>query len=276
LSGLFTGEPISPVASTMDFRKALRLICKGGWPAQFWVSEEAAYRIPGEYLKAVREVDINRVDGVKKNPLSVERFMRSLARNSATPVKMTTLAADVGSDETGLSDKTVRSYYDALRLIYTVVEQEAWLPSLRSKTRMRTSPKRHFVDPSLAAAALGASAEMLENDIKTACFLFESLCFRDVCAYTEAMGGKVYHYRDENGLEADIVIQLSSGRWAALEVKLGAFEFDDAAANLNKLKKAVDEGGVEPSFLAILTATGGVAYQRDDGIVVIPIDCLGP
>jgi len=275
LSRLFEGGTIDAVSSEMDFRRALRLICRGGWPAQFWIGEDDAFRIAGEYLSAITEVDISRADGVRKHPANVEKFLRSLARNVATPVKFTTVASDIASDETGLSDKTVRTYYDALTKLYVVTEQQAWLPSLRSKTRLRTSPKRHFSDPSLAAAALGASPQILENDIKTAGFLFESLCFRDLSVYADALGGKVYHYQDESGLAVDFVIQLPSGAWAALEAKLGSFEYDDAAMNLLKLKRVVYESGTPPAFLAIVTASGGAGYKREDGIVVIPLDCLG-
>jgi predicted AAA+ superfamily ATPase len=276
LSGLFRGEPMEPVLSEMDFRGALHLICKGGWPAAFWLKDEASFRISREYINTIINIDINRADGVKKNPANVRKFLRSLARNVSTPVKFTTLVADVASDDTGLSDKTIRSYYDALLKIYVVVEQEAWKPSLRSKSRIRTSPKRHFSDPSLAAAAFGATPKILEDDIETAGFLFESMCFRDLSVYCETIGGAVYHYQDESGLEADMVIQLDNGDWAALEAKLGTFEFDDAAGNLLKLRRAVDDKTRPPAFLAIVTASGGVAYRRDDGVFVIPIDCLGP
>ena len=276
LAKLFNGDSFASLLSDMDFKTVLRYICKGGWPAAFWLKDEAAFQISKEYVKAIAEIDISRVDDVKRNPSNVRIFMKSLARNVATPVKISTLVTDVSSDDRGLSDKTIRSYYDALLKIYVIDEQEAWKPSLRSRARIRTTPKRHFIDPSLAVAALGATPKILENDIKTAGFLFESLCFRDLSVYAEAIGGSVYHYQDESGLESDIVLQLDNGDWAALEVKLGTFEFDEAAKNLIHLRNTVDEESMRPVFLAILTASGGVAYKRDDGVFVIPIDQLGP
>jgi predicted AAA+ superfamily ATPase len=156
-----------------------------------------------------------------------------------------------------------------------VDEQEAWRPSLRSKTRIRTSPKRHFCDPSLGAAALGATPELLIEDIKTAGFLFESLCYRDLCIYADALNGQVFHYMDETGLEADAIVTMPDGRWGAVECKLGSFEFDEAAANLITLKNKLRDEVRAPSFLAILTATGGIAHTRDDGVHIVPLDCLG-
>jgi predicted AAA+ superfamily ATPase len=153
-------------------------------------------------------------------------------------------------------------------------EQRAWLPSLRSKTRIRSSPKRHFIDPSLAAAALDASPDILIQDPRTAGFLFESLCYRDLSIYARAIKGKVYHYRDEKGLEIDAVIQLKNGDWAAVEVKLGTHEFETAANNLFKLKKKMETQVKPPAFLMILTASGGTAHTRTDGIHVVPLDCL--
>ncbi|MDR0519761.1 MAG: DUF4143 domain-containing protein [Clostridiales Family XIII bacterium] len=276
LKKLFSDGAVSPAASPLDFPGVVALMCKGGWPASFWVDEEAAYRIPKEYINAIAEVDMSAVDGVAKNPSRVAQFLRSLARNTATEAKMSTIGRDMREDGNDMSGQTVRSYYDALKRLYAVEEQDAWLPSLRSKTRMRTSPKRHFADPSLAVAALGATPSLILQDVRTAGFLFESMCYRDISVYAEAIGGKVFYYRDENGLEADAIIQLPDGRWAAIEVKLGTFEFDAAAANLISLREKLSGDVSAPSFLAILTATSGMCYERDDGVLVIPLDLLGP
>ena len=277
LSALFEKKPLQPCTSEMDFTKAMHLICNGGWPASFWIPEENAPMIALEYLNMVINEDINRVDGVRRDPALVQLFIRSLARNSATQVKATSLKADVAEREGGdISEQTVRGYYEALKRIFVIEEQDAWAPSLRSRSRIRSTPKRHFTDPSLAAAALGATPAILTGDIKTAGFLFETLCFRDLSVYMDALDGKVYHYRDKDELEADIILQLPDGRWGAVEIKLGTFEFDYAADNLLKLEKKLAGETVPPSFLAIITASGGMAWQRKDGVFVIPIDCLAP
>ena len=277
LSALFEQKPFEPCSSEMDFLKALHLICKGGWPASFWLPKEGTTQIAVQYLDMVINEDISRVDNTKRDAALVRLFLRSLARNSATPVKASKIKADVAERECGdISEQTVRSYYEALRKIFVIEEQDAWAPSLRSRSRIRTTPKRHFSDPSLAAAALGATPEMLADDTRTAGFLFESLCFRDLSVYMDALDGNVFHYHDKDDLEADSILQLPDGRWGAVEIKLGTFEFDYAAGNLLRLKKKIAGETVPPSFLAIITASGGMAWQREDGVFVIPIDCLAP
>ena len=277
LSMLFEGIPFQPCSSEMDFHKALHQICAGGWPATFWTPAENSSIIASEYLNMVITEDIGRVSGVKRDPAIVQLFVRALARNSATPVKATSLKADVAErDGNDISEQSVRSYYEALKEIYVIEEQDAWMPSLRSRTRIRTTPKRHFTDPSLAAAALGATPGILAKDLKTAGFLFESLCFRDLSVYMDALDGKVFHYRDKEELEADAILQMPDGKWAAIEIKLGQFEFDYAASNLLKIKKKLIGETEPPSFLAIITASGAMAWQREDGVFVIPIDCLAP
>jgi predicted AAA+ superfamily ATPase len=278
LGDLFKGKKIKPVSSSMDFKKAVYLICRGGWPTSLWVSKEAALSIPRGYLSMIIESDISRVDGVNRSPDKVRLFLRSLARNNATLAGASVLIKDMREHENNgvISADSVDSYLNALKQIFIIDEQQAWTPSLRSKTRIRSSPKRHFIDPSLAAAAMEASPEILVRDPKTAGFLFESLCYRDLQVYTAALHGKVYHYRDEKGLEADAIIQLDNGNWAAVEVKLGDFEFDNAAKHLLELKKKMAAQNEQCSFLLILTATGGAAYTRDDGVHVAPLDCLKP
>lgn len=278
LEGLFENKGrISPQPSSLDFRKALELICKGGWPAGLWLKDASARGIAKEYIKSIAEIDISRADGISRNPSLVSLVLRSLARNSATTVKATTLSSDIALVESGagISEQTVRVYSEALKSVFVLEEQPAWVPSLRSKKRVRLSPKLHFVDPSLAAAALGASPKLLEQDIKTAGFLFETLCHRDLSVYASVLGGTVYHYQDDSGLEVDAIVMLDDGRWGAFEVKLGSFEFDKAAANLLRLKNKLASEAVEPSCLCVLTASGGIAQTRPDGITIIPLDCLG-
>jgi predicted AAA+ superfamily ATPase len=278
LASLFAGNRIEPVGSSLNYEKIIRLICRGGWPAALWLPEDAALTLPRGYLQMVIESDISRVDGVSRNPDKVRLLLKSLARNTATMAGTTLLAGDI-SEQVGnnaISTNTVDSYLNALRQIFIVAEQRAWLPALRSKTRLRTSPKRHLIDPSLAVAALDATPDILLREPRTVGFLFESLCYRDMSVYAEALGGQVFHYRDEKELEADAIIQLGNGEWAAVEVKLGEFEFDKAAHNLLRLSQKMQDLTQNPAFLMILTATGGVAYTREDGIHVVPLDCLCP
>jgi predicted AAA+ superfamily ATPase len=277
LSELFDKNDIKPCASDINFMKAMHWICKGGWPASFWIPDENASLIAREYLEMVINEDINRIGGIKRDAALVRLFIRSLARNTATTVRASSLKADVSSREGyDISEQTIRSYYDALVRMFIIEEQEAWTPSLRSRSRLRSSPKRHFTDPSLAAAAIGATPGILSGDLLTAGFLFESLCFRDLSIYMGVLDGRVYHYRDKDGLEADAILQLPDGRWGAAEIKLGTFDFDKAAYNLLRLKRKLADEVVPPSFLAIITASGGMAWRRDDGVNIIPIDCLAP
>jgi predicted AAA+ superfamily ATPase len=284
LEALFMGETIKPCASSLNFSKAVYLICRGGWPAALWVDEKAALSLPRGYLEMIIESDISRVDGVSRNPAKTALLLRSLARNTATMAGASTLYRDIGEHEENarFSTDSIDNYMNALRQIFIIDDQQAWQPSLRSKTRIRTSPKRHFIDPSLAVAALGASPEMLIRDPKTTGFLFESLCYRDLQVYAQVLHGKVYHYRDEKNLEVDAVIHRDNGDWAAVEVKLGDRDFDDAAISLLKLKQKMqpvtqaDAAAHGCAFLMILTATGGIAYTRDDGVHVVPLDCLKP
>jgi predicted AAA+ superfamily ATPase len=277
LSTLFDGKPIEPIDSDIDFTKIIHLICRGGWPATLWVDESSALKIPQGYLEMIIESDISRIDGINRNSAKVRLLIRSLARNTATMAGSSTLLGDICENESQetISMESIDNYLNALRQIFIIEDQQAWLPSMRSRTRIRTSPKRHFIDPSLSAAAMGASPELLIKDPKTTGFLFESLCYRDLSVYAGAIDGKVYHYHDEKDLEADSIIQLDDGRWAAVESKLGSFEFDDAAGHLLRLKEKMKANAGEPSFLMIMTATGGVAFTRKDGVHVVPVDRLG-
>jgi len=233
------------------------------------IREAEGSDIPREYVKTIISSDLSDLTGTRKDPSTTERVLRSLARNSASSAKLSTLAADVS----GVSDQTVRTYVDSLKQIYVIEEQPAWSRDLRSRTRIRTSPKIHFTDPSLAAAVLKATPGVLAKDVKTSGILFESLCYRDLCVYASALNGRVYHYRDSNDREIDNIIELPDGRWGAAEIKLGDLEIDKAAKNLLTLKDIVE---TPPSFLSIITSKGMLAHTRDDGVSVIPIDLLGP
>jgi len=273
LSKLFINPISKPIRSEMDYKKIIRLICRGGWPSTLDFDDEAALEVPFEYIQSIISTDLSSLTGARKDPDLTGRLLKSLARNSASVVKLTTLTSDVSEDDRSVSEQTVRTYVDSLKQIFLLEEQYAWLPSLRSKTRLRTSPKVHFTDPSLAVAALETTPDILIKDANTAGFFFESLCYRDLCVYASAMKSKVYYYRESNGLEIDNIIERPDGSWGAMEVKLGDFEIDKAAKNLMLLNEKVK---TKASFLAVITATGNLAYTRDDGVSVIPIDLLGP
>jgi len=200
--------------------------------------------------------------------------MRSLARNVSTAASIATIREDIAGNEGTISEKTISTYLNALRRIFVVEDLPAWNPAMRSKTVLRTSPKRHFVDPSIAAAVLRAGPDNLLQDFNTFGFLFESLCVRDLRVYAEAIDGEVFHYCDKNGLESDAIVHLKDGRWGAVEVKMGAKEIETAAENLKKLRNKINtEKMREPSFLMVLTGTD-YGYKRDDGVYIIPIGCL--
>ncbi|MDR3282320.1 MAG: DUF4143 domain-containing protein [Candidatus Methanoplasma sp.] len=273
LSGLFGGAVVPTSTSAMSYRKAVELICRGGWPSGLKTKNP---HLPAQYLESVIWQDMSRVDGRKRSRSTMDSVLRSLARNTATSVKKSTMAADMSRDGKKTSEQTVSSYVDVLKRLFVIDEQEPWNPRLRSKSRVRSTAKKHFIDPSLAVAALGADAEAIIDDPGYAGFLFESLCYRDLSVYASALGGKVKYFGDSNKFEIDQIIELGNGRWGAAEVKLGGDELDKAASNLLKLKDKVD-GAKTPSFLMILTATGELSYTRkEDGVAVVPVDLLGP
>ena len=275
ISSLFSGNDIKNTKSDMDYRKIVGLICRGGWPASVGMDEQTALEIPLMYIESVIDSDLYRLDGKERDKTLLKLVLESLARNNATSAKLSVISNDISENGGKVSDSTILDYVNAYKRIYVIEEQKAWTTSLRSRSRIRTSSKKHFTDPSLAAAVLGATPNILVRDVRTAGLLFESLCYRDLCVYASALKGSVYHYRDNTDLEVDDIIELSDGRWGAIEVKLGTSEFDKAAKNLLALKKKVDNGKA-PSFLMILSASGGLAYTREDGVLVVPVDLLGP
>jgi predicted AAA+ superfamily ATPase len=278
LKKLFEGKKLPASQSELNYERAVNYICRGGWPGSLSLDTAAALDIPKEYITSLVSSDISRTDGVARDPAKLRLLLRSLARTVTTAAKITTLKADIsgGMDDTGISEKTIHSYLNALRQIFVLEEQEAWTESLRSKTRIRTMPKRHFTDPSLAVAALGASPSMLLRDTETTGFLFESLCIRDLAVYAQALNGRVCYYLDENDFEIDAIIQLDDGRWGAVEIKMGTHQFEEAQANLLRLKKRMEGILPPPSFLMILNATSGFSALQKNGIWIVALDCLAP
>lgn len=230
-----------------------------------------------DYYTAVVHSDINRADNIKKNPESVKRLMRSYARNQGSQVPNTVLVQDVANnDETSINEETVATYLKALRKIFVIEDMPAWNPNLRSKTAIRSSDTRYYIDPSIAVAALGLGPDDLVNDLHTFGFLFETLCIRDLRIYADSLGGEVYHYRDKDGLECDAVIHLRNGKYGLIEIKLGGDTLiEEGARNLKAMEAKIDTDKMNtPSFLMVLTGVGNYAYRRKDGVFVVPIGSL--
>lgn len=274
LKSLFDGIADVEGMSFLTIERLAFALTRGGWPASVGEKETVGLRRVYDYVDAVINIDVSRVDGVEKSPARVRALMRSLARNISTAANLTTIRNDIAGDEDTISEKTIASYLNALRRIFVVEDLPAWNPALRSKTALRTSPKRHFIDPSIATAVLRTTPDGLLQDFNTFGLLFESLCIRDLRVYAQAIDGEVFHYRDNSGLEADAIVHLKDGRWGAIEVKMGSKEIEIAAENLKKLKDKINLDKMkEPSFLMVLTGTN-LAYRRDDGVFIIPVGCL--
>jgi len=260
--------------SSLTIEKLTFALIRGGWPASVGQNESTALKQVYDYVDAVINIDVSRVDGIEKSPARLRALMRSLARNVSTTASITTIHRDIAADEDTISEKTISSYINALRRIFVIEDLPAWNPAMRSKTALRVAPKRHFVDPSIAVAVLRANSKSLLQDFNTFGLLFESLCIRDLRVYAQAIDGEVFHYRDKSGLEADAIVHLKDGRWGAVEVKMGAKEIEKAAENLKILREKINLDKMkEPSFLMVLTATE-LGYQRDDGVYIVPIGCL--
>ena len=274
LARLMAGEAVRALDTGRSIAWAAEVICRGGWPAARNLSMSASLRYASDYVEEVCRADVSRVDGVARNPQRIRRLLQSLARNTATEVTTTNLARDLGQADEPPSTETVRMDLQALERILILEEQPAWGPHLRSRSRLRQTAKRHLVDPSLAVAALGASPARLLGDLNLMGLLFESLVVRDLRILSQPLDGQVFHYRDNTGLEADAIIELRDGRWAAFEVKLGLNAIDAAAKSLLELSNRVDHDRCgAPAALVVITSTG-YAYRRPDGVSVVPIGAL--
>ena len=273
LRELFDGNTEVSARSTLTIEQIAHSICRGGWPVAI-LSKKQSPRIAMNYVDAVISMDINQVDGIEKDPEKVRLLLQSLARNISTMATAKTIMDDIKANHSSITDKTLNSYLNALRRIFVIEDLPAWQPSLRSKTAIRTANKRQFVDPSIAAAVLRTDSNGILKDFETFGFLFESLCTRDLRVYAQVSDGEVFHYRDKLELESDIIVKLYNGRWAAIEIKLGVKQIEEAASNLIKLSQKIDTDKMnKPAFLMVLTG-GQVAYKRPDGVLVVPISCL--
>ncbi|MDR3283072.1 MAG: DUF4143 domain-containing protein [Candidatus Methanoplasma sp.] len=274
LSGLFEPDGNFAGYSKLTIDGLALALTRGGWPGSLDDAPTQASRTASQYLKAVTNSDLSRVDGINKNPKIVSRIVASIARNISTYASMETIRRDVNGDEGNMADDTLKNYIAAMERIFLVENLPAWNPHTRSRTKLVTTPKWHFTDPSIATSALGKTKDALLSDYETFGPLFESLCVRDLRAYCEPMDGYVSFFRNKNGFEVDLIAERPDGRWGAIEVKLGGPEIDTAAKNLLKLKDMVDPDFMRPpSFLMVLTA-GQFGYKRPDGVLVVPIGCL--
>lgn len=261
----------------LELEKLAFAICRGGWPGAMEMSEKAALSQAMDYYDAVVKSDVNRADGVNKNPERVKRLMKSFARNQGAQVASTVLRDDIQANDTDkLNEDTIASYINALKKIFVIEDMPAWNPNLRSKTAIRTTDTRYYVDPSIAAAALGVGPKDLLNDLNTMGLLFEAMCVRDLRVYAEYLGGEVLHYRDKSGLECDTVIHLRNGKYGLAVIKLGGQKLmEEGAVNLKRLADKIDTTKMPlPSFMMIVVGIGDFAYRREDGIYIVPIGCL--
>lgn len=277
LRELFNSPETIDGESNIDIEKLAFMVCRGGWPQSVDMKYNVALQQAFDYYDAVVNWDINRADGVQKNKERVKRLMRSYARNQGSQVSISTIRQDIiVNDESDISEDTVSAYLNALRKIFVIEDMPAWNPNLRSKTAIRSSDTRYFIDPSIATASLGIGPKDLINDLKTFGLMFETLCVRDLRVYAEALDGNVYHYRDKENLECDAVVHLRNGTYGLIEFKLGGNKLiEEGAVNLKTLNSKLDtEKMKNPSFLMILVGTGDFAYRRDDGIYVVPVGCL--
>ena len=281
LERLFSNPDIIDGTSNIDLDRLAYLTCRGGWPkAVLKKSEKAALAQAFDYYDSVVSNDIKRVDDTDRDEELTKRIMRSYARNQGTQATVGTILADIKNNgDERMSDSTVYSYIKALKEIFVIEDSIAWNPNLRSKTAIRTSDTRYFIDSSIATAALGIGPKDLINDMETFGFIFETLAVRDLRIYSDALDGKVYHYRDKNNLECDAVVHLRNGSYGLVEVKIGGSELiREGAESLKALSSKIDSTKMKtPSFLMVLTGIGDFAYKRpEDGVLVVPIGCLRP
>jgi len=275
LQDLFDGRMDMFAENELPIERMAFVLTRGGWPEAVNEGNETyAQKMVFNYLDAVANQDMSRLDGIERNPDRVYALLRSIARNTSTQAGTATLLKDLASNDESLSDKTINDYLNALKKLYVVEDLPAWSPHLRSKRAIRTTAKRHFVDPSIATAALRADSGKLLNDFQAFGYLFESICIRDLRIYADSLDGSVYHYRDQLNAEVDAIIQLKDERWAAVEIKMGAGEIEKAADNLLKFQSNIDTSKMPaPSFLMVLTATKH-AFQLKNGVWVVPLGCL--
>ena len=273
---------IDGVSSKLDVQELIRTACRGGWPATLQMNQKTAMLVAKDYVNSICENDISKVDGKQRNPKIARQIMRSYARNISTLAKKTNILADVtASGDITISMDTYDNYVEALEKLFVIQDIDAWCPAIRSKTALRSAPKRCFIDPSIAAAAMNISAEALETQLKTFGFIFEQMCIRDLKVYTADFNSHTSYYRDRYGLESDLVLHLEDERYALIECKLGSRDIEEGAKHLTEIRRLIQEYNKterqvplrEPDLLIVLTG-GRIAYTRPDGVKVLPLACL--
>lgn len=283
LKGLFEGDFSASITGEVNIKDLIHYIIRGGWPGGLAFSAKESMTMAREYINAVIKDDVYRIDGVKRNENKMKLLLRSLARNESTTVSNRVLQRDVeeiqkaeNNGEASINIGTVTEYLDIFERLFLIDNQKPFAESIRSSVRVKQAVKRHFTDPSLACAVLNISPEMLLNDLETLGFMFEALCERDLKIYANAIGGELYHYQDYKNREIDAVIELDDGRWGAFEIKLGAHQIDQAAAQLLMIRDEFREDikAREPSILCVICGMSNTAYQREDGVYVLPITAL--
>ncbi len=278
LAQIFSQLPSVRGENSLKLADIAFLTCRGGWPKSISKSSpEAALRQAINYYEAIVRTDISRVDDVERDEQRTRRIMRSYARHQGAQASVNTIRDDIAYNEIDeLSDKTVYSYINALKSLFVIEDMPAWNPNLRSKSAIRTSDTRYYIDPSIACAAMGFGPDDLINDLNTFGLLFECLCVRDLRVYAQSLDGEVYHFRDRTGLECDAVVHLRNGKYGLIEIKLGGERLiEEGAKNLLTLKERIDTTKMKsPSFMMVLTAVEEYAYMRTDGVMVVPIGSL--
>ena len=276
LSDVFKGKNINGT-NKLTLNDITYLICRGGWPKSVTMEPEIALEQPFDYIDAIVKTDASKVDGIVKNEERLRKFLRAYSRNVSTQVTLTSLKEDmIVNDVDSLNEDTISLYINAFKKMFVIEEMEAWSPNLRSKTAIRTSDTRYFVDPSIASSSLGLGPSDLIKNLNTCGLFFENLVVRDLRVYAESLKGNVYHYRDASNLECDAVIHLRNGEYGLVEIKLGGDKLiEEGVKNLLDLANKIDTDKMnKPSFLMIITATSNYAYRRPDGVYVVPIGCL--
>lgn len=277
LQKLCHGELTPAMTGEVELKKIIELVVRGGWPGSLGLPLGQAALLPQEYLNAVIDDDIYRIDGIKRDTSKMRLLLRSLARNESTTVTNKTLKNDVKAmDDEDIDMNTIATYLDIFRRLFITDNQPPFSSGIRSSVRIKQAEKRHFADPSLACALLKATPAGLLGDLETLGFLFEALCERDLRIYAESFRASLYHYQDYKNQEIDAVIELSDGQWCAFEIKLGANQIDAAAENLRKIKDEIknEPKGKPPAVLCVLCGMANAAYQREDGVFVVPITAL--
>ena len=279
LEKLCHGEVTTAMTGEVDLTKLIELIIRGGWPGSLGLPLKQAMLLPAEYLNAVIDDVVYRIDGIRRDTQKMRLLLRSLARNESTTVTNRTLMRDIKAvDDEDIDGETVSAYLDIFKRLFITDNQPPFAAGIRSSVRIKQAEKRHFSDPSLACALLRATPAGLISDLETLGFLFEALCERDLRIYAESFDANLYHYQDYQNQEIDAVIELADGQWCAFEIKLGANQIDTAAENLLKIKRQIEEDprGKPPAVLCVLCGMSNAAYRRADGVFVVPITALKP